>query len=158
MKFFQFIHCIFIVSSVVSCGNSPNESRFTSSDTQIQRDVTRVPESLKKGEQEYAKYCLTCHQADGNGVRGQFPPLAGNQTITGPADSLVKIVLLGLQGPIEVNGQTQNYSQIMPAQDYLTDDQIADVLTYIRNSWGNKAPEVKPGLVAKIRNENKIKQ
>lgn len=101
------------------------------------------------GKDLYEKYCLSCHQADGNGVRGMFPPLAGNKVITGEADSLIKIVLTGLQGEIEVNGAT--YNQVMLAQDNLKDAEIAGILTYIRSSWGNNAAPVKEDEVAKQR-------
>ena len=101
------------------------------------------------GAQLYAKYCLTCHQADGNGVRGQFPPLAGNAKITGRSSDVIRIVLFGLEGPVTVN--ERDYNQLMPAQGYLTDEQIASILTYIRSNWGNKAPPVTPIDVAKTR-------
>jgi mono/diheme cytochrome c family protein len=101
------------------------------------------------GKDLYEKYCLSCHQADGNGVRGMFPPLAGNKTITGEADTLIRIVLHGLEGPIEVNGAT--YNQVMPAQDYLKDAEIAAILTYIRSSWGNNSAAVATEDVAKER-------
>jgi mono/diheme cytochrome c family protein len=97
----------------------------------------------------YTKYCITCHQADGKGVRGMFPPLAGNAKITGPSSDLIRIVLFGLQGPITVN--EREYNQPMPAQGYLNDTQIADILNYIRNSWDNKAQPITPGDVGKIR-------
>jgi mono/diheme cytochrome c family protein len=105
------------------------------------------------GPELFKTYCLSCHQADGNGVRGMYPPLAGNQVVTGPAEKVINIVLFGLEGPIEVNGR--EYNQLMPSQDYLTDKQIADVLTYVRNSWGNKADPVKPEQIAKIRKTGK---
>jgi mono/diheme cytochrome c family protein len=105
------------------------------------------------GEQTYTKYCLTCHQVGGTGVRNMFPPLTGNENITAPSKELITIVLFGLTGPIVVNGM--EYDQVMPAQDYLTDKQIADVLTFIRSSWGNKASPVKPEEVSKIRKEGK---
>ena len=108
--------------------------------------------TVATGQNEYVKYCLTCHQPDGNGVRSQFPPLAGNELVTGPADTLIRIVLTGLEGPITVKGQ-QYGTQIMPAQNYLTDQQIADVLSYIRNTWGNKADEVRAEEVKRIRGE-----
>ncbi|HLO60776.1 MAG TPA: cytochrome c [Bacteroidales bacterium] len=108
--------------------------------------------TIATGQNEYVKYCLTCHQPDGNGVRSQFPPLAGNVLVTGPADTLIRIVLSGLEGPITVMGQ-QYGTQIMPAQNYLTDQQIADVLSYIRNTWGNKADAVNAEEVKKIRGE-----
>jgi mono/diheme cytochrome c family protein len=101
------------------------------------------------GAQLYAKYCLTCHQADGNGVRGQFPPLSGNSKVTGPATDVIRIVLFGLEGPITVN--ERDYNQLMPAQGYLTDKQIADILSYVRSSWENKATSVTADDVAKTR-------
>jgi len=111
------------------------------------------PAADQSGQQLYIKYCLTCHQADGAGVRGMFPPLAENEKITGSSKDLITIVLFGLEGPIEVNGK--EYNQVMPAQDYLEDKQISDILTFIRTSWGNKASPVKPEEVEKIRKEGK---
>lgn len=105
------------------------------------------------GDQLYTKFCLTCHQPDGNGVRGMYPPLAGNEKITGPISELIPIVLFGLEGPVEVNGR--EYNQVMPAQGYLEDKQIAVILTYIRSSWGNKASPVKAEDVTKSRKAGK---
>jgi mono/diheme cytochrome c family protein len=105
--------------------------------------------------QLYAKQCLTCHQANGGGVPGMFPPLAGNAKITGPSSDLIRIVLFGLKGPVTVNGK--DYNQLMPAQGYLSDKQIAELLTYIRSSWGNKASSVSAEEVGKIRKQGKPK-
>lgn len=105
------------------------------------------------GFQLYTRYCLSCHQADGAGVRGMFPPLAGNSKITGGSKDIIRIVLFGLQGPVEVN--ERDYNQVMPAQNYLNDKQIADILTYIRTTWGNKASPVKPEEVAAVRKQGK---
>jgi mono/diheme cytochrome c family protein len=99
---------------------------------------------------------MTCHQADGKGVRGMFPPLAGNAKITGPSSDIITIVLFGLQGPITVN--ERDYNQPMPAQGYLNDIQIADILNYVRNSWGNKAQPITPRDVGKIRKLGKPKK
>ena len=134
-----------------ACGRNPENKATPSDQKTIASDATT--KTAKQGEAEYLKYCLTCHQPDGNGVRSQFPPLAGNRVVKGPADSLVKIVLFGLEGPITVNGQ--QFNQLMPAQDYLTDQQIADVLTYVRSSWGNDAKAVKPELVGEARKKGK---
>jgi mono/diheme cytochrome c family protein len=106
-----------------------------------------------EGVQLYAKYCLTCHQVNGKGVRNMFPPLAGNEKITGTPDDLIKIVLFGLQGPITVN--EREYNQPMPPQAYLNDKQISVILTYIRSSWGNDASPITPSNVAKIRKAGK---
>jgi mono/diheme cytochrome c family protein len=107
------------------------------------------------GNKLYKTYCLTCHQADGTGVRNQFPPLAGNAKITGPSADLIRIVLYGLEGPVTVNGR--EYNQLMPAQGYLSDKQIADILSFIRNTWGNKAVLITPEEVARVRKQGKLK-
>lgn len=122
-------------------------------ENKIQQDT--VKKTGQTGQELFAKYCLACHQADGNGVRGMFPPLAGNEKITGPAKDIIPIVLFGLTGPVEVKGKT--YDQVMPPQDYLQDNQIADILTYVRSSWGNKAPAVKAEDVAAVRKKGKVK-
>lgn len=105
------------------------------------------------GNQLYNKYCLMCHQADGSGVPHMFPPLSRNKKITGPSTDLIRIVIFGLEGPIVVNGK--DFSQVMPPQDYLNDKQIADILSYIRNTWGNKASVVTPAEVSKVRKAGK---
>lgn len=119
----------------------------------IKSGHTSLQGNQPTGNMLYTKYCMTCHQADGKGVRGMFPPLAGNVKITGPSSDLIKIVLFGLQGPITVN--ERDYNQPMPPQGYLNDTQIADILNYIRNSWGNNAQLIKPGDVGKIRKPGK---
>lgn len=153
IKFFSLGYIIILVVASVSCGSGAGDTEKTNTEKTNPNPVSSNTDSLKTGQPEYVKYCLTCHQQDGNGVRGQFPPLAGNELITGPIDSLVRIVLFGLEGPVTVKGQ--EYNQVMPAQDYLTDQQIADVLTYIRSSWGNNAQAVKPEDVAATRKAGK---
>jgi mono/diheme cytochrome c family protein len=120
---------------------------FTFEKTIVQQ--TDQPE----GSQLYKKYCLACHQATGKGIRNMFPPLTGNEKITGPPAELIKIVLFGLEGPIIVNGR--EYNQPMPPQAYLTDSQIAEILTFIRKSWGNDASPITSANVKKIRKQGK---
>jgi mono/diheme cytochrome c family protein len=120
---------------------------FTIEKTIVQQ--TDQPE----GSQLYKKYCLACHQATGKGIRNMFPPLTGNEKITGPPAELIKIVLFGLEGPIIVNGR--EYNQPMPPQAYLTDSQIAEILTFIRKSWGNDASPITSANVKKIRKQGK---
>jgi len=124
----------------------PDNSNITSSGFQADKS---------EGNQQYAKHCLQCHQTDGKGVRGMFPPLAGNDKIKGPATDIIKIVLFGLEGPLTVN--EKDYNQPMPPQAYLTDKQIADIVSYIRNSWGNQASNVTPADVDKVRKLGKPK-
>jgi mono/diheme cytochrome c family protein len=94
-----------------------------------------LKESINRGKEVYALYCQNCHMEDGKGTPGINPPLAKADYIKKPAKVLIDIILKGQSGDILVNGQ--KYNAIMPAQDYLTDMQIADVLNYVRNTWGN---------------------
>jgi mono/diheme cytochrome c family protein len=96
--------------------------------------------------------CAACHGQNGEG--GPIaPPLAGSEWVTGPVSNLIRIQLRGLQGPITVAGKEYNMPGGMAALSYQTDEQIADVLTYVRNSFGNKASAVKPEQVAALRSE-----
>ena len=106
-------------------------------------------EELSGGEKVYSFYCGTCHQRDGQGASGRFPPLAKASFVTGDKNLLISIVLKGMEGPIEVNGE--QYNGTMPQHSFLGDGEIANVLTYIRENFGNKASAVTPEEVAKIR-------
>ena len=92
--------------------------------------------SIERGKEVYVSYCQNCHMEDGKGTPDVFPPVAKTDYVKKPVKELVKIILEGQSGEIVVNKKT--YNGIMPAQSYLTNEQIADVLNYIRNSWGNK--------------------
>ncbi|MBC6989089.1 MULTISPECIES: c-type cytochrome [Hymenobacter] len=108
--------------------------------------------SITRGKQVYTQVCLSCHQADGGGVQNMNPPLIKTTYVLGDKTRLVKVLLNGLQD-VDVDGEP--YSNVMPAQVDLTDQQIADVLTYVRNSFGNKAVAVKAPEVKAIRAANK---
>ncbi len=100
----------------------------------------------------YAARCVACHQSNGAGVAGVFPPLAKSRWVLGDARQSVGIVLQGLQGEIEVQGQ--KYNGVMPAfREVLTDAELAAVLTHVRSSWGNDAPPVDVELVEQLRAE-----
>lgn len=101
--------------------------------------------SIKRGQKVFESTCIVCHQKNGGGVPRLNPPLIKTKYVLGDKSQLVQIVLKGLNGPIEVEGET--YNNIMPSFAQLTDAQIADVLTYVRNSFGNKASAVSPALV-----------
>ena len=102
------------------------------------------------GKSVYLANCATCHQPTGGGVPGAFPPLAGSDWVTGSEERIIRIVLHGLQGPIKVSGQ--DYNNVMaPLGGVLKDEQIANVLSYVRQTWGNEAPDVEPATVARIR-------
>ena len=108
----------------------------------------------RTGEEVYAQVCVTCHMADGKGVEAVYPPLAGSDWLAKKDDVLIRIVLHGLGGEIEVNGQKYN-SQMAAWGGQLNDMEVANVLTYVRSSWGGSLPAVKPEEVAKVRAEYK---
>lgn len=102
------------------------------------------------GKKVYDSVCLACHMADGSGVPGMHPPLIETDFVNGDKEELIKITLEGLSGKIEVDGE--EYNSIMPPHSHLTNKQIADVLTYIRGSFGNNASEVSVEEVQEVRN------
>ena len=109
-----------------------------------------LPESIARGKDLYVTWCQNCHSADGNGQPGAMPPLVNTEYLKKPAKTLINLILLGQNGEITVNGTT--YNNIMPAQSYLTDGQIADILNYIKNAWGNKSSlAIKPAQVKQAR-------
>jgi mono/diheme cytochrome c family protein len=110
-----------------------------------------TPGDAQAGNAVYMRVCFACHQANGLGLPGAFPPLAGSSIVT-EADTgkIIRIVLHGLQGPIEVKGV--KFNSLMPAQGaQLNDKEIADALTYVRNAWGNTAAPVTVEAVAGVR-------
>lgn len=109
------------------------------------------PAVMEIGKVQFAT-CGACHGLNGEG--GPIgPPLAGSDWVHGPVSNLIRIQLRGLGGPITVSGKTYNFPAPMAALSYQTDEQIAAVLTYVRNSFGNKAPAVKPDQVKALRSE-----
>jgi len=110
----------------------------------------KVPAAvMANGKAVFGKTCITCHQADGLGVPNMNPPLVKTTYVLGDKAKLIKIVLGGLTETIDIGDNT--YSGVMPAQDFLKDQEIADVLTYVRNSFGNKASVVTLAEVKKTR-------
>lgn len=95
--------------------------------------------------------CAACHQAEGQGIPGAFPPLAESEWVNGPVENLIRIQLRGLTGPITVKGV--EYNSVMPAQAQQSDEQIAAVLTYIRSSFGNDSGPVTADQVKALRGE-----
>ena len=107
-----------------------------------------------RGSEVYLRdgYCTTCHQKDGNGLpEAQFPPLTGSEWVQGDEDRLIRLVLHGLVGPIEVKGVKYPGAVPMTPFKFLKDEEVADVLTFVRNAFGNKAPPVTPQAVQKVR-------
>ena len=108
-----------------------------------------VPAVHERGSAIYARTCIACHGPDGKGVPGVFPPLDGADWAVGDPSIPVRILLAGLQGPIDVSGQ--KFNNIMPPHTDLKDEEIADVLTYVRQSWKNDAAAVSADIVKQVR-------
>ncbi len=104
--------------------------------------------SMAAGKLIYGQNCISCHQVDGYGVQNMNPPLIKTSYVLGDKTRLINILLNGLSHQ-EIDGET--YQNVMPSHDFLTDQQIADVLTYVRNSFGNKASAVKLAEVKTLR-------
>ncbi|MGB0993604.1 MAG: LamG-like jellyroll fold domain-containing protein, partial [Akkermansiaceae bacterium] len=110
--------------------------------------------SAKRGAEVYkTATCIACHQAHGEGLEKTFPPLNKSEWLSRNHEDAIRIVLKGLNGPIKVRGK--DYNGGMPAQENLTDQQIADVLNYARNSWDNKLGDITVAEVTRIRSELK---
>lgn len=105
------------------------------------------------GEAVYKSRCSMCHQANGAGLPNMFPPLAESEWVNGPAENLIKIQLYGLTGPITVKGK--DYNGVMAGNATMSDQEIADVLTYVRSHMGNNASAVTADMVKKHRDEMK---
>jgi nitrite reductase (NO-forming) len=108
-----------------------------------------LAEKMESGKQIYMKTCFACHQATGEGIANAFPPLAKSDYLNADVKRAIGIVLNGKTGEIKVNGVV--YNSIMTRQT-LTDDEIADVLTYVYNSWGNNKTNVTPAMVTEVKN------
>jgi nitrite reductase (NO-forming) len=109
--------------------------------------------SIERGKEVYLLECQSCHMPEGEGLPGVYPPVAKTDYLKQPTPFLINIILKGQSGEIVVNGTT--YNTPMPAQDYLSDEKISDVLNYIRNNWTNKGAAITPAQVKTQREKNK---
>jgi mono/diheme cytochrome c family protein len=110
--------------------------------------------SAGNGKKLYEQYCLTCHQADGSGVPKMNPPLIKTSYVSGDKKKLIQWVLRGSVENIPIDGKT--YSNNMPPQAYLKDEEIAAILTYVRGSFGNKASAITATEVKNVRAVTKL--
>lgn len=111
--------------------------------------------AVEGGDAIYARYCATCHGDQGQG-RGMFPPVLHTDWVEGDKERLILVTLHGLTGPIEVRGEVYDFDYGMPAfAGRLSDDDIADLLTFMRTSWGNEASPITAEEVARLREEHR---
>lgn len=107
-----------------------------------------------RGKKVFAANCVVCHQASGIGSDGQgYPPLVGSEWVIGGSKRPAMIVLKGLEGPVTVKGKKYGTAVMQPWDKTLSDQKIADVLTYIRQAWGNNASPITAEQIAALRKE-----
>ncbi len=106
-------------------------------------------QQIEAGKVLFAGTCSTCHQESGAGIEGVFPPLAGSDYLLEDPKRAIGVVVNGLSGPVKVNGK--DYNSVMPPMSQLNDDAIANILTYVLNSWGNAGPAISAAEVADVR-------
>ena len=129
-----------------------NEQTPSAEHVDLERPIDGAPQLPSMGEASFKSYCAACHQHGGQGVEGRVPPLDNSPWVSGSEDRLVRIVLNGLRGPIEIDGKTYNLE--MPAFRMLfKDDNISSILTYVRQRYGAPSPPVTTETVARVRQE-----
>jgi len=133
----------------------PEREQFLVADQGAEVDFEDLESVLARGKRLYVQ-CLSCHQANGRGLYPVYPPLADSEYVLGDPTLLASIIMYGLEGRITVLGRT--YNQQMPPAPIKTDEDIAAVMTYIRQAWGNDAPGVGPDLVREAREASSGRQ
>lgn len=140
------------------------DSAYLGDKAESSKPVEVASEELKKGQLSkesqiqagktlYSGTCSTCHQAGGEGLPSVFPPLAKSDFLMSDKQGAIEIILNGKSGPIKVNGK--EYNSVMPPMSQLNDDEVANILTYVMNAWGNQAEQVTAAEVAKVRESTK---
>lgn len=144
-----------LIVLMFSCQSGSNGKKVEAvSSEQLAKEINKelpaqIVEKEHPGKAVYNKYCLTCHQADGSGVPNMHPPLGPGSWVEKEPQELIAIMMKGLSGKIEVNGE--EYKNFMPSHAQLTNEEIADVLTYIRSSFGNNLEPVTVEMVVKAK-------
>ena len=149
------IFSVLLVGVLFSCQSNTEKKKVEAVNSQLltkEVSINLPPQAAEKvhpGKAVFDEYCLTCHQADGSGVPGMHPPLGAGSWVGKDPKELVAVLMKGLNGKVEVNGEIYNSS--MPSQAQLTDQEMADVLSYVRSSFGNSFDPVTEELVKKVR-------
>lgn len=136
----------------VACTRGGEDAKIASARATRTLALERNPASANDGARVYATNCQSCHQSDGRGVPGAFPPLAGNPRVTGGPDAVIAAVKYGMSGKIRVGGES--YDGTMPRWgQMISDDEIAAVVSYIRTTWHNRAAPVSLADVKNVTQE-----
>ena len=136
------------ISVMTACGAQETDSALAVHNAEV-AGATSIADQVSAGKSVYETHCIACHQASGTGLPGAFPPLAGADYLLEDPDRAAMIVLSGKSGPITVNGT--DYNAVMPNFSYLSDEEIANLLTYALNSWGNDGGSIAPAQVTALR-------
>jgi len=147
--------------SVSACGqdNEATPNARQNSDPAVavhaaEASSVSLEERIETGRGIFANHCAACHQVNGQGLAGAFPPVADSDYLDQGGTAAVRAVVNGLSGPITVNGT--EYNAVMPALSYLSDSDVADVVTYVLNSWDNPGGEVSAAEVAAVRGGDQV--
>jgi len=123
--------------------------------TAEEKETLRLDRKISSGEKIFAARCASCHQGNGLGIEGQFPPLAGSEWVSADPAVIANVILKGLKGEIMVKGQKYGTSAaVNMAAVPITDREIANVSTYVRQAWGNSSSEVFEDEVSRLRDES----
>ncbi len=143
---------ILFAAILTACGGNKQQNQANTQEESTASNDLKQTETIVQhpGKEVYNSVCLACHMADGSGVPGMHPPLIETDWVNGDKERLIKLVLQGVSGKLEVEGDT--YNSIMPPQAHLTNQQIADVLSYVRQNFGNDASPVTEEEVQQVRN------
>jgi len=124
-----------------------------------EEEALRLERKISSGEKIFAGRCASCHQANGLGIEGQFPPLANSEWVSADPAVITSIILKGLKGEIVVDGKTYGTSAaVNMAAVPISDREIANVSTYVRQAWGNTSPEITEDFVTQLRAEQSAQQ
>ena len=137
------------IDSVYLADKAASPAAIQTASGEIASGTLTLAAQIAAGEALFQGTCSACHQTNGAGIANVFPPLAGSDFLMADKARSVGIVLNGLSGPVKVNGA--DYNSVMPPMSQFNDDEVAHILTYVRNSWGNKGDAVTPDEVKAIR-------
>ncbi len=131
--------------------SEPNLAAVTEAAKSAAKGDLTVDEQIAAGKQLFTGTCSVCHQANGQGLPGVFPPLAKSDYLAEDPKRAISVVLHGLSGKVTVNGK--DYDSVMPPMNQLNDDEVANILTYVLNTWDNPGGRIDKSDVAKVRAE-----
>jgi len=156
MKITNYSRSLFLVIVAMllqACGQGSDSDQVAATSDTAVHDAevasAALGDVMARGEAVYLANCSACHQPTGQGLAGAFPPLAGSDFLLGDRQQVMQAALFGLSGPITVNGV--DYNGVMPSQGFLSDQDLADALTYVLASWDNAGSAVSVEEVAALR-------